>query len=583
MKQVFGFFWQSIKSYRIYYLLMILAPILGAFYKPVVYYAIKLMVDIITNVENISISQLMVPLLIYIFADVLLSVVWRTSQIASWKSEPYVQQGILLRALSTISSFRYSFFQNTASGSIVSKIKGQFDGYNELWAQLWYGVSFWILASLTVGFSIMLISGKLGIILLVWSVVFFVINYFIAKKINHLSQLQNDAKHVVIGEIADSLSNIQSVKLFSTRKYEYKRLKDKIVDDFIPKEVRLFKFQFKTDMFNDIMGIGIIVVMILVMIELKRRHQVTVGDFVFVFGMVFQFQENLWHLMQEFHKLSNRMGDLKSSLSILTADKSEYMSDNMMNDSIALGSVDTPPSIEFKNISFDYSDDKTVFENLHLVIKSGERVGVVGFTGGGKTTLVNLLLKIFTPQAGQILINNQDIANIDCDVLRQSIAIIPQDIALFHRNLLENIRYSRLNSTDTEVIQAAKRAHADEFIMELPDGYQTIVGERGVKLSGGQRQRIAIARAILKNAPILILDEATSALDSVTEQYIQEAIHESLSGKTVLAIAHRLSTLKNMDRLIVIDDGEIVESGNHNELLASPDGLYAKIWHTQYS
>lgn len=576
MKEVFSFLWQSIKKYKIYYFLMILAPIMGSFYKPIVYYAIKMMVDIIAKTPEISFKQLMTPLLIYLFADLILSLVWRLSQVALWKSEPYVQQGIILKALDKVLSFRYSFFQNTASGSLVSKVKGLFDGYTELWAQLYYGVTFWILASLTTGFSILFVSGKLGLILLTWSFLYIVVNYFLAKKINKLAQLQSNAKHEVIGELADNLSNVQSIKLFASRKYELQRLSNKITTDFVPKEIAAHKFHFKVDILNDIMGIFIILVMLLVMIYLKQANQVTIGDFVFVFGMVFQFQENLWHLMQEFHKLSDRMGDLKSSLSIYKADRSEYNSSNIVLSS-------NLPSIEFKNVSFSYNDNKKIFSNLNLLIKPGERVGIIGFTGVGKTTLINLLLKIFDPQEGAILINNQDIAKIDNDYLRKMIAIIPQDIALFHRNLMENIRYGNLGATDEEVILASKKAHAESFIKRLPKGYYTMVGERGIKLSGGQRQRIAIARAILKNAPIMILDEATSALDSITEQYIQESIQHLLVGKTVFAIAHRLSTLKNMDRLIVINKGKIIESGTHDELLSQNNSLYSKIWRMQYS
>ncbi len=576
MKEVFSFLWQSIKKYKIYYFLMILAPIMGSFYKPIVYYAIKMMVDIIAKTPEISFKQLMTPLLIYLFADLVLSLVWRLSQIALWRSEPYVQQGIILKALDKILSFRYSFFQNTASGSLVSKVKGLFDGYTELWAQLYYGVTFWILASLTTGVSIFFVSGKLGFILLIWTFLYMIINYFLAKKINKLAQLQSNAKHEVIGELADNLNNVQSIKLFASRKFELQRLSNKITNDFVPKEIAAHKFHFKVDILNDIMSTFIILAMLLVMIYLKQTNQVTIGDFVFVFGMVFQFQENLWHLMKEFHKLSDRMGDLKSSLSIYKADRSEYNNSNIVLSS-------NLPSIEFKNVSFNYNDNKQIFSNLNLLIKPGERVGIIGFTGVGKTTLINLLLKIFDLQEGSILINNQDIAKIDSDYLRKMIAIIPQDIALFHRNLMENIRYGNLDATDEEVMLASKKAHAESFIKLLPKGYQTMVGERGIKLSGGQRQRIAIARAILKNAPIMILDEATSALDSITERYIQESIQHLLVGKTVFAIAHRLSTLKNMDRLIVIDKGEIVESGTHDELLLKSNSLYSKIWHMQYS
>lgn len=594
MKQVFIFLWQAIKNYRIYYFLMIIAPICGAFYKPIVYYSIKLMVDIIVSAKNLTLGDLFTPLAIYLVADIFLSTVWRLSQIALWKSEPYVQKDIILSAMHKVLSYRYVFFQNTASGSLVSKIKGLLDGYTELWAQLYYGILFWLLASIVAGISILFVSFKLGGFILSWSAIYVFINYFLAQKINALSEIQNNSTHMIMGDVADIIGNVHSVKLFATRAHEEKRLGNKIADQFVTSKIKLHKFHFKVDVLNDILAIATVLIMLLMMIELKKSNQISVGDFVFVFGMVFQFQESLWHLMQEFHKLSDRMGDLKSSLSINDADINEYSFpdpaiDNTCfllqnyNSSLITNSGNISVNIEFKNIYFKYSKSKQVFNNLNLQIKPKEKIGIVGYTGSGKTTLINLLLKIFTPDEGQILINNQDIATLDNDYLRSLISVIPQDINLFHRDLFTNISYGKPDASRDEVIRASQKADAHEFICKLPLGYDTLVGERGLKLSGGQRQRIAIARAMLKNAPILILDEATSSLDSVTEKYINENIQKLLEDKTVLAIAHRLSTLKSMDKLVVINQGKIIEIGTHDQLLKKENSLYAKIWHTQYS
>ncbi|MBQ7633166.1 MAG: ATP-binding cassette domain-containing protein [Alphaproteobacteria bacterium] len=235
--------------------------------------------------------------------------------------------------------------------------------------------------------------------------------------------------------------------------------------------------------------------------------------------------------------------------------------------------------IEFKNVKFGY-DNKKVFNKLSFKIKAGEKIGIVGASGSGKSTLINLLQRAYDIQSGEILIDGQNVTRVKQNSLHEAIALIPQDTSLFHRTVSQNIAYGHLKAKQSEIEQAAKQAYADDFIKELPKGYQTKVGEKGVKLSGGQRQRVAIARAILKNSPILILDEATSALDSESENYIQKAMKKLMKGKTVIAIAHRLSTLKEMDRIIVLDKGKIIEQGKIEDLLKS-GGQFQHLWEIQ--
>ncbi len=236
--------------------------------------------------------------------------------------------------------------------------------------------------------------------------------------------------------------------------------------------------------------------------------------------------------------------------------------------------------IVFDKVKFDYKGTNPLFEDKSIIVHPSQKVGLVGYSGSGKSTFVNLILRLYEVNDGRILIDNQDIKNVTQDSLRQNIAMIPQDPTLFHRSIMENIAYGKINATKLEVIEAAKKAHADDFINKLPDGYASLVGERGVKLSGGQRQRISIARAILKDAPILILDEATSQLDSITENYIQDSLFKLMENKTTIVIAHRLSTLLHMDRILVFDQGKIVQDGSHQELLVQ-EGLYRNMWNAQ--
>lgn len=572
MKKTLFFIWQAIANYRLYYLIMIIAPVFGACYRPLVYYCIKNMIDIITNTEYITFSKLAKPFAIYILADLLLSAVWRGSEVAEWLSVPFVKRNITIRALRQIMSYPYSFFQNTASGSLVSKVKGLVDGYNDLWNQLYYGISYWVLASIMAAGSIFLINIKLGCLVLLWSLFYIIVSYFFAQKINILSNHQNTIKHKVFGKLADILSNFQAIKLFATRNKEATNLSEYMTNEYITAEQDTTKYKVLSAIIKDFLSIVIIATVILYAIKLKQQHLISVGDFVFIFSMIFQFQDNLWHLMQEFNYVADKVGDLNSALSVYQDSSNEYYGQQC--------TITPLPKIEFKNLNFAYQE-QSVFSNLNLTINPGEKLGIVGYTGSGKTTLINLLLKMFKPLSGQIEINGINIANIDNDSLRQQIAVMPQDIALFHRSLLENIEYGSTNNTKHNINEIINKSHISDFIDQLPQGYNTIVGERGLKLSGGQRQRIAIARALLKNAPILILDEATSSLDGVTEHDIQESVNELIKNKTVIAIAHRLSTLKNMDRIVIIDKGEIIQSGTHDQLIKN-DGLYYQLWQTQF-
>jgi ATP-binding cassette subfamily B protein len=282
----------------------------------------------------------------------------------------------------------------------------------------------------------------------------------------------------------------------------------------------------------------------------------------------------LWYLVQGVEECVELYGSVTQGLQTILAPPSIVDLPNAMPLAVSNG------VIRFENVVFQYKSQEPLFNGLSITITAGQKVGLVGFSGSGKTTFINLILRIYDLSSGAIYIDDQNIADVTQESLRAAIGIVPQDPAFFNRSVMDNIRYGKPTASDDEVIEAAKKAHAHEFVVRMPQGYNAMIGERGAKLSGGQRQRLAIARAMLKNAPILILDEATSALDTVTEQKIQDALKILMEGKTVLAIAHRLSTIEAMDRILVFEKGTIVEDGSHQELITR-DGVYARLWAMQ--
>ena len=314
--------------------------------------------------------------------------------------------------------------------------------------------------------------------------------------------------------------------------------------------------------------------MIYFLLSLYKNQLITVGDFALIVGLSMEVAHMTWHTMSQVDAFNQAVGKCKQSLTNLIGPQ------DIKDKKGASNLLVTRGQITFSDVTFCYKDTEDLFQNKSVMIEAGQKVGLVGYSGGGKSTFVGLILRLYDVADGHIMIDGQDILAVTQDSLRKNIAMIPQDPSLFHRTLMENIRYGRIEATDEEVIEAAKKAYTHEFISKLPQGYESLVGERGLKLSGGQRQRIAIARAILKNAPILILDEATSQLDSVTESCIQESLWELMQNRTTVAIAHRLSTLLHMDRIIVFNRGKIVEDDTHTILLNS-GGLYKTLWDSQ--
>jgi len=574
---ILSFFWRHIKPYKWFYLVMLSAPIIGSFYPFLYNYAIKLFIDAMATDQSLTYRALLFPITLFIGIQIGLDLIWRISNIAEWKAEPFVRRSILLSSYNYVQNHPYSFFQNNFTGAISSKLKSILDGYDKFWAEMHHGLLSRILKCTINATVLLFVNIQLGLFVIIWSVIYIPVMYRLSKRLNQLSFIETESRHSLIGQISDKITNIFSIFSFAMQRHESQSLDNRIQQDFIPKQIHLYKYDFKVQIIGGILYFTMFTFILLFTIHLKIQQTITIGDFAFVFGIMLVVAEDIWQATVSLQDFSRAMGDLKSALSVVVLPQPHLDTPHTQTLQTHL------PNIQFKDVQFGYDNHSPTFKQLNLNISSGEKVGLVGHSGAGKSTLVNLLLRYFNVQKGDILIDEQSIYNVTLDSLRQAIAVIPQDTLLFHRTLFENIQFGCPNASEADVIAAAKRAHIHEYIMQLPAQYHTYVGERGVKLSGGQRQRIAIARAILKDAPILILDEATSSLDSHTEMLIQDSLRFFITdkNKTVLAIAHRLSTLKHMDRIIVLDKGAIIEQGTHDQLINNPESLYKKLWELQ--
>ena len=572
---IYSFLWSVIKPFKWHYAVMLMAPILGAFYDFANNYAIKLVVDAFADGKVVTYQSLFWPIALFVGAQVWIDALWRVGDVAQWRSEPYVRQAILLKVYDFVQKYPYTFFQNTQTGSITSKIKGILDGYDNFWAALHHEFTPKLMNTIVLTAVLAIVNLKVCLFVTLWAISFFVIMYRFSVTLDKLSFVTSNYRHNILGLIADNVANIFTIFSFATRKKELGNLDKVIKKYFVPANIKFYKFNFLSNLAAALLYWVMLISLFIFMIHLRQTNQVSSGDLVFVMGITLKMSWDLWQMIHKMQDFMGNLGGFKSAFELLKMPRDE------MGQSCSPIKV-IRPSIVFEDVSFAYEAGKPIFSNLSLKIKPGEKVGLVGVSGSGKSTLVSLLLKYFQINQGRILIDNQDIAKFSADSIREHVTLIPQDILLFHRNILENIQYGSSNVTEEKVVTAARLANIHDFIMGLKDQYQTEVGERGIKLSGGQRQRIAIARAILKNAPILILDEATSSLDAETEQLIQASLNSILNNAnvTVLAIAHRLSTLKHMDRIIVLEQGKIVEEGTHN-ILISHDTLYKRLWEMQ--
>lgn len=472
----------------------------------------------------------------------------------------------------------WSFFQNDFAGRIANRVlqtgsalrESVVVTINAVWYIAVYGTS----ALLLLGSVDLRLAGPL----LLWAVIYIAILRYFVPRMRDQSRKVSNARSLLSGRIVDSYTNILTVKLFARSRDE-----DAYVREAMDDHGEAFRLaQRLTTLFTLCLtttNAALVVSTASIAIWLWLEGLVSPGAIAMALPLTWQIVNIAGWVAQNVTGIFENIGIVQEGTQSIAVPHSLIDAPGAKPLEVTQG------EIRFDDVSFGYGREAGVLHDLDLVIKPGERVGLVGPSGAGKSTLVNLLLRFFEPEQGRILIDGQDIALVTQESLRAQIAMVTQDTSLLHRSIRENIRYGKPEATDAQIAAAAKQAHADDFIHDLEDlfkrkGYDAHVGERGVKLSGGQRQRVALARVILKNAPILILDEATSALDSEAEAAIQEQLSTLMAGKTVIAIAHRLSTIARMDRLLIMERGRIVEQGTHAALLAR-GGVYARLWRRQ--
>ena len=514
-------------------------------------------------------------LLVYLLtaSSITIQGLWRIAGYINNDFQPKVMVDLTRTGFSYILNHSQGFFKDNFVGSIVAKLKrypSSFERIADVFLWSFLPTAFMIVVLICV---MTYMWPLVGLFVIIWALVYlgFAYRYSLYKLKFDIQTAEQDTKTTAF--LADVISNNSNVHLFASRQFE--------IQGFHAVTELLKKFRKKSwdltttgEIFQSLSTALLLFGCLSVGVYYHKQGIFSGAEFVLLYLYLRDLGNHLWEIGRHIRTVYSSLADANEMTAMLSTPH------EIVDKEFAIEFLVREGTVTFDNVSFGYGDQEHILTNFSLSIKAGEKVAIIGESGGGKSTLVKLLSRDMDVNDGGILIDGKDIRDMTQDSLHNAVCIVPQDPNLFHRSLLDNIRYNRPDSSFAEVQQAAKAARCDGFIDQLPEKYETLVGERGVKLSGGQRQRVAIARAFLRNSPILVLDEATSSLDSESEKYIQEALHNLMDGKTTIVVAHRLSTIKEMDRIIVIRDGSIVEEGSHDQLLFS-DGEYARYWKIQ--
>ncbi len=578
ISQVFKEYWKGIRpnKYRFFYAVtaFITAQVIGIFIP--LYY--KDFFDVLgKSSDKLSSSSALIWIITMVL--ILHLIGWafrRTAMICYNRLESGTMSRLKQNGFDNLLYHSYSFFSNNFTGSLIQKVNRFTRSFEVLLDITMFNIMplvVYLVGSVVITWFV---APIISIVIMIWVAIFLIFNFFFSRwKLKYdIEVAMADSKTTAY--LADAVTNNNTISFFNGHEYETKGFKEVTLDQMnkIRRSWNLGEIVEATQSFLITFAEFFV---FYYTIKYWENGLATIGTFVLVQTYIIGLAQNLWGTNNMVRKITEAIADSKEMVDILTTPIEIQDVPNAKEMKVNGG------KIEFKNINFNFSDSRQILSDVNLKINAGEKVAIIGPSGAGKTTLVRLIMRLYDLTSGVLSIDDQDIHLVSQDSLRHNVSFVPQDPILFHRTLMDNIRYGRREATDAEVIEAAKLAHCHEFIDQLKDKYETFVGERGIKLSGGERQRVAIARAILKRSPILILDEATSSLDSHSEALIQDALDNLMKNCTTIVIAHRLSTIKKMDRIISMQNGKIIEEGTHAELANKDGGLYKKLWNLQVS
>ncbi len=564
------FAWLIFRPYRFYLGAIMCIGLSWGLYNSASPYILKTIVDQLAEAKPMAVVYK--PTCTYVVLYFLMAMLLRLLDWVKYKIMPPIKKDIAMQMFNYIKYHSHDYFQNSLAGSISNQVNDMVVNLESLLNQ---ADEFFAIFSQFVSAIIVMamVNGLFATALVCWWLCFIGISMWFSRRILLLSRKTSASYSRYSGMLVDILANIASVRLFARFQYETSKLTES-VDDLVMHDRNMLRYIIIMRMMLDIASVCLLFTMLYLLIYLYQVRQVSIGDFVLILMVTVSIFQGMWYLANKIVDVYKSIGKCHQAMSLLEV--KHGLADLIDATPLVVRRGD----ITFNSVSFSYAAATKLFLDTSVTIAAGTKVGLVGYSGSGKSSFINLILRLYDLNAGEILIDGQNIQTVTQQSLREQVSMIPQDVNLFHRSLMDNIRYGDVSASEQQVIAAAGKAYCHEFISQLEQGYETIVGERGIKLSGGQRQRIAIARALLENAPILLLDEATSALDSVTEKYVQKSLRVAMEDRTAIIIAHRLSTLLEVDRILVFQHGQIIEDGSHNELIQI-NGHYARIWAMQ--